>query len=82
MKKILSYLSVGFAGLFAMFGVNSAHAAADPDLVAAVASTTGLLTDNKGTIIGWIFAVFTFVIVISLIKRLLHRGKKAITRAV
>lgn len=51
---------VGFAG------VNSVSAAPDADLVASLASTTAIITDNKATILSFIVGALLAVFVIAL----------------
>jgi len=66
-KKIV-FLSFLLMVLFS-FAITPVLAAADADLVNAIASSTALATDNKVVIIGFILAVLTVVFVIVLSKK-------------
>jgi hypothetical protein len=77
-KGLINKIGLGLtAGALAVLGLaNYAHAAADADLVAGMASTTAIFTDNKGAIITGIVGVFTAVIVLMLVFKLLQFAKR------
>lgn len=53
-KKILGGVSLGLFALSFMLLGGSAHAAADPALTNAIASSTGFFTDNATVIVGFV----------------------------
>lgn len=76
LNKLSNKLWVGFMGLLAMFGLASyTHAAADADLVAGFASSTGMYNDNKGVIIGYAVTVIIAATIIGLVIRALFFGR-------
>lgn len=55
MKK---YLSVGMLALVALFGfASSTFAAADPDLITAIASSTSFFSDNLAVMVNFIVEI-------------------------
>jgi len=76
MKNIWTKIGVGFSAFaLAVLGVaNHVSAAADTDLTSALASTTAVVSDNKGLIISFFVGLFAIVIVIKLAKRALKVG--------
>jgi len=79
---MLKKISIGVMSLLALFGVKSAYAAADADLTAALASSTLVLTDNKGQILTWLVALFGVVILITIVIGALSRARRQIGGAV
>lgn len=81
-KKLvrLFVLSLGLFGS-AVFG-STVHAAADPDLTIAIASTTAILDDNKSLVLGYMVSVFLFAFIVMLLKVSLLWGLKTIARAI
>jgi len=62
-------LGIGFMAVLGALGLstNFAHAAADPDLVSSLATTTDLLKDNAYAFIPYILGIFGAVITLTLI---------------
>lgn len=58
MKKFLSKAAIAFGAIGAFLGINSAHAAADADLTAALASSSNIVSDNMGGILGYIVGIW------------------------
>jgi len=67
-KKIFSKFNVALMAVMAfVFGAsNVVKAAADPDLTASLASTTAIITDNKGVILSFIVGALLAVFIIAL----------------
>jgi len=65
-KKIGMFMSL--AAAFALAAVGQAHAAADTDLAAALASSTTMVTDNKSQLLTFIVGIGVVVLVIGLAK--------------
>lgn len=65
-NKIVAYSSS--LGLLGMGLVANVHAAADADLVSGLASTSAIASDNKATILTFITAIFTVILVIAVAK--------------
>lgn len=79
-KKLVKF----FPGIAALTFVLSAHvcsAAVDSDFTAAIASSTALITDNKGTILAFIAVMVGLVLAIKLGKVALVMAAKKITGA-
>lgn len=80
LKKISMYLGMFIAGIVVL--ANNVKAAADPDAVAALASSTSAITENKGMVLGFMATIFGIVIVFVVVKRLLGSGKAQIAGAI
>jgi len=74
------YLGMFVAALVVV--ANKALAAADSDLTSALASSTAVLTDNKGQVLTWFAGIFGIVILFVIVKRLLGSGKAQIAGAI
>jgi len=82
-KKLKNMIGITAAFVLGLFAVaKNAMAAADTDLTAAIASSTGVLTDNKGAVMGWFATIFGIVIIFVIVKRLLGSGKAQIAGAI
>lgn len=77
MLKNLSYkFGMGAMAVLGLVGASSVHAAADADLATGIASTTAIFSDNKSQIILGIVGIFAVTIVVGLVIKLLHYGKR------
>lgn len=81
-KNFLSKAMLALGGVGAFISAKAAHAATDPDATAAIASSTAVLTDNKGLVLGFMATIFGIVIVFVIVKRLLGSGKAQIAGAI
>ena len=81
MKKIKG-VGIAAMGVLSFVVANVIYAAEDPALVSGFASSTALIEDNKLPVIGWIAAVFGFVIIITIITAALSRARRQIGGAV
>lgn len=65
----LKKIGFGLMSLFGLVGAKATLAAADQDLVDALASTTAFATDNKATILTYIVGIVLIVFVIVIAKK-------------
>lgn len=77
-KKLFAFVAVLGGSLYAM-GVK---AATDTDLEAAIASSTSVLTNNKGAVLAWFATIFGIVVLIVIVKRLLGSAKAQVAGAI
>lgn len=79
---MLKKIGYGLMAFLGMVGATIANAAADTDLTSAISSSTTILTDNKGAVMGWFATIFGIVILFVIVKRLLGSGKAQIAGAI
>jgi hypothetical protein len=72
---------VGSLALAFMASVGLAHAAADSDLTAALASTTAIAQDNKSTILNYFVSIFLIVLVLGIALAGMNWGMRKILGA-
>lgn len=84
MKKLTKKIGISFMALVGVLGLGTqfAHAAADADLTAGLASTTAIFTDNKSIIIGFFVGVIGIALIIGVAIAASQRGRRMITGAV
>lgn len=74
--KLIGYVSMFVSAFYV--GVTYVKAAADSDLATAIASSTGVLTDNKTQIIAYFAAVIVALLLIGMAKGALVWGSRSI----
>lgn len=75
LKKFGKYLGVLVGGTLGLTVASQVGATADTELVAGLASTTAIFTDNYGEVISWIVGIFAITIVVALVVRALFFSK-------
>jgi hypothetical protein len=74
-KKLFMKIGVSVLAVLGVVGLaNNVHAAADPDLTSALASTSLIFTDNKSTIFTFLVGAFAVALVIGIALRAMNRG--------
>jgi len=79
MLKKISMFAFALLCALPVLGPHIAKAAADADLVAGLASSSAIYTDNKSTLIGYVVGLILVTTVIALVIRALFFGKRQIT---
>lgn len=78
LKKLYAFVAVLGGAFYAM----SVKAAADTDLTAAIASSTGVLTDNKGAVVGFMASIFGITIFFVIVKKLLGSARAQVAGSI